>query len=252
MNPGKAGLRSSSNRLVEMFYLGKDPSPINLFAFHAQLVGKRAKTTAMGSTSFTGIARLQAVLSGYLPPVYLAPALAHSSVHTSMPRARSNSCFFPPSKIRPFSTTPSPQKRAVHREKNKSRGVSAIRRTGPRVPLPIAKYELPRPVLDPPARKEFKTNPNHGLWGFFNADKTAMLSPEEELAHGRSWTYAELNYKSFEDLHALYWVCLKERNRIATAQKERHRVFAGYGDYEALSRNDAVSFTYSECVLPFT
>ena len=204
----------------------------------------------MANTSLSGVTRLQAVLSGYRPPVYLAPALAYLSVDTSMPRARSILSPSPPSKTRPFSTTPTHQKRAVHREKNKSRGVSAIRRTGPRVPLPIAKYELPRPVVDPPARKEFKTNPKHGLWGFFNADKTAMLSPEEELAHGRSWTYAELNYKSFEDLHALYWVCLKERNRIATAQKERHRVFAGYGDYEALSRNGAVSFAYSKCVLP--
>ena len=72
-----------------------------------------------------------------------------------------------------------------------------------------------------------------------------MSSPEEELAHGRAWTYAELNYKSFEDLHSLHWVCVKERNRIATAEKERHRVFAGYGDYEGRSRDTAVSFTSS-------
>lgn len=68
-----------------------------------------------------------------------------------------------------------------------------------------------------------------------------MSSPEEELAHGRAWTYAELNYKSFEDLHGLYWVCVKEKNRIATAAKERARVFAGYGDYESQSRNREVS-----------
>ena len=68
-----------------------------------------------------------------------------------------------------------------------------------------------------------------------------MSSPEEELAHGRAWTYAELSYKSFEDLHALYWVCIKERNRIATAKKERDRVFAGYGDFESESRDREVS-----------
>ena len=68
-----------------------------------------------------------------------------------------------------------------------------------------------------------------------------MSSPEEELAHGRAWTYAELSYKSFNDLHGLYWVCVKEKNRIATAAKERDRVFAGYGDYESQSRNREVS-----------
>jgi large subunit ribosomal protein L47 len=186
--------------------------------------------------------RLQANLSSYLPPLFLAPALAHLSFLKSTSRVPP-SCQCPPFKGRPFSTTSSHQSRPVRREKNKSRGVSAIRRTGPRVPSPIAKYELPRPVLDPPARKEFKTNPNHGLWAFFNSDKTAMSSPEEELAHGRAWTYAELNYKSFEDLHSLYWVCLKERNRIATAAKERARVFAGYGDYESQSRDREVSST---------
>jgi large subunit ribosomal protein L47 len=119
--------------------------------------------------------------------------------------------------------------------------VSAIRRTGPRAPLSIAEYELPRPVTDPSPRKEFKTNPKHGLWSFFNADKTAMSSPEEEHAHSRAWLYAELSYKSFEDLHGLYWVYVKERNRIPTAKKERHRVYAGFGDYENQDQEAAVS-----------
>lgn len=195
------------------------------------------------------VTRLHPSLSSYLPPIFLAPALAQLCLPTATSRAPPVSCSHSPSKSRPFSTTSPHQTRPVRREKNKSRGVSAIRRTGPRVPSPIAKYELPRPVLDPPARKEFKTKPNHGLWGFFNTDKTAMSSPEEELGHGRAWTYAELNYKSFEDLHSLYWVCVKEKNRIATAAKERARVFAGYGDYESQSRNREVSVGICTCLL---
>lgn len=67
-----------------------------------------------------------------------------------------------------------------------------------------------------------------------------MTEPEAEIAHGRAWTYAELQVKSFEDLHGLYWVCVKERNRMATDKNERARVFAGYGDYETESRDNAV------------
>jgi large subunit ribosomal protein L47 len=60
---------------------------------------------------------------------------------------------------------------------------------------------------------------------------------------GRPWTIQELREKSWEDLHCLWWVCTKERNRIATSNAERGRLQAGYGDWEADSRDEAVSTT---------
>jgi large subunit ribosomal protein L47 len=36
-------------------------------------------------------------------------------------------------------------------------------------------------------------------------------------------------------------VCVKERNRIATSTYERHRLAAGYGDYESERREKTVS-----------
>lgn len=58
---------------------------------------------------------------------------------------------------------------------------------------------------------------------------------------GRPWSIQELREKSWEDLHCLWWVCVKERNRIATSNLERKRLRAGYGDWESNERDRAVS-----------
>jgi len=41
----------------------------------------------------------------------------------------------------------------------------------------------------------------------------------------------------------LWWVCVKERNRLATEKIERYRLDAGYGDYENKNRDDTVQKT---------
>lgn len=126
------------------------------------------------------------------------------------------------------------------RNTNKKRGVSVIRSTNPRQRIGNETYPLPVPIIDPARRREFPGNPNHGLWEFFY-EKKAMQTPDEMNKHGRSWTYAELTLKSFNDLHALYWVCHKEANRIVTNVRERKRMHAGYGDFEDEQRADTVS-----------
>lgn len=60
---------------------------------------------------------------------------------------------------------------------------------------------------------------------------------------GRAWTIGELRTKDWEALHQLWWVCVKERNRLATEKIERHRLQAGYGDRETENRDKTVQET---------
>lgn len=60
---------------------------------------------------------------------------------------------------------------------------------------------------------------------------------------GRQWGIQELRERSWEDLHGLWHVCVRERNRIATSDFERERIQAGYGGFESQERDKVVSFS---------
>ncbi|KAI9934733.1 hypothetical protein ASPWEDRAFT_44218 [Aspergillus wentii DTO 134E9] len=162
-----------------------------------------------------------------LPPPYLAPSLHFSKIRS-------------PVQSSSFSST---AVAAAHgRDLNKTRGVSAIHRTGPRFKLGASKYPLPKPV-SPEAIEKRDPSPNHGLWGFFPKNREALSTPEYDVSHGRSWSIQELREKSWDDLHALWWVCIKERNRIATSDLERVRLRAGYGEWESTERDRVIRVT---------
>lgn len=156
----------------------------------------------------------------HLPPTFLLPSLFASQPQTTS-----------------FSTTPSPQ---YPRDHNRNRGVSPMRRTGPRQPLSVSKLPLPEPVRDPALLNKVEVDSNHGLYNFFYSKDKTFLPPAEMEKHGRAWAVADLRGKSWEDLHALWWVCCKERNRIATAYQEAKRAKKGDLDVRR-ERSEVVS-----------
>ncbi|CAO2652950.1 Nn.00g023610.m01.CDS01 [Neocucurbitaria sp. VM-36] len=141
-----------------------------------------------------------------------------------------------------FSTSPARCKR----DNNKNRGLSAVRNTGlrPRQTLSVKhkdfeNQQLPKPV---PIEAKVTGTPDHGLWDFFK-DKQLLQTPIEEQRHGRAWTVGELRSRDWDSLHQLWWVCVKERNRLATEKIERKRLEAGYGDLESNNRDKTVQET---------
>lgn len=163
-------------------------------------------------------------------PLFLAPAFAELGVTSN-------------TTVRSFSSSACHQLRKK-RDLNRRRGESVIRSTGPRHSLSVQRSyrELPKPVPEEDRPVDnFPINPNHGLYGFFNKDKETVIPGEKEEQHGRAWAIHELTFKSFEDLHALYWQGLLEINRVKTRLLEHRRLKLGYGSMEADQRLNTVS-----------
>ncbi|KAH6607442.1 50S ribosomal l4 [Trichoderma cornu-damae] len=137
-------------------------------------------------------------------------------------------------------TTTAPQCKRKTKDSNKRRGVSSLYGSGPREPLSMSNVALPRPVDFKP---KIEVDESHGLWGFFPAPGKLLLTPKETEEHGRAWAVEELRRKSWEDLHALWWNCCKERNMLATSRAELIRGKLGFGEREIDTRDEEVTKT---------
>ncbi|KAI5285448.1 39S ribosomal protein L47, mitochondrial [Ascosphaera aggregata] len=173
-----------------------------------------------------GTAPIRSALACELPPAFLAPSLFSSKLISGSQQQQQQTSA--------FSTT------STNCARNKRRGVSAIHRTGLNVPLHASKFGLPVPIKPDEHKQQVEATPNHGLWGFFVPERERVPSVDYEADCGRSWTIQELRNKSFDELHCLWWVCAKERNRIATSDIERKRLALGYGVVEATQRRRIV------------
>lgn len=84
-----------------------------------------------------------------------------------------------------------------------------------------------RPILRPFS----STKVSLGLEEFFDSSK-GFLWNDKELKTGRAWSAAELRKKSFEDLHSLWWVSIKEINKLQSHKQEARRFKLFYANKE--------------------
>lgn len=92
-----------------------------------------------------------------------------------------------------------------------------------------------------PTAKNFAVNDDHPLWQFFH-DKKYLRSYEELDSAGRPWSVPELRRKSFDDLHSLWYTCLKERNVLAREIQVLH-ADTGQPDQQFMNASDRVRET---------
>lgn len=201
------------------------------------------RTSLVATTPITSSSSSSTALSAARPRITLSSAAGQARFASASVKLSG-----PPQPRKPPKKGPA-KRRRPNRDHNKQRGLSAMRQTGPRELLSVSGLPLPRPVSE----AEFftgegreggavvKTDPAHGLWDFFYERGRPLNTPSQDKEHGRAWRVEELRRKSWEDLHRLWWVCVKERNRIATGNLERKKGGYGYGDVESKEREMEVS-----------
>ncbi|RKO88740.1 mitochondrial 39-S ribosomal protein L47 (MRP-L47)-domain-containing protein, partial [Blyttiomyces helicus] len=66
-----------------------------------------------------------------------------------------------------------------------------------------------------------------GLEDFFEKEG-AWVWDSKAIPTGRHWNAAELRNKSFDELHKLWWVCIKEQNKLYSQKEEARRLVANF------------------------
>lgn len=195
--------------------------------------------------SFDCNLQFSALVHTMASPAIARPALGRV-FSTANPAARTTvTCLLAqrqqPQPHKSFSTTSHLAERRTRRDNNKKRGLSSMYPGSKlRHRMQIQPSEMPLPARNYEPKVE--TDPDHGLWEFFYARKQRFLEPDEMEAHGRAWHVEELRHKSWEDLHSLWWTCVKERNRLVTMATEYETAGFTVGQNSMDERDVEVSY----------